>query len=80
MEVQDPTYLGTAMEGSTILSKLVFHWVTPLMEKGVRGLLKHPDDLYDLPDYISSASINYGIDKHMKQTVEIIIYIRIFIQ
>ncbi|XP_043269152.1 ATP-binding cassette sub-family C member 10 [Venturia canescens] len=67
MEVQDPSYLGTAMENSTILSKLLFHWVTPLMEKGVRGLLRHPDDLYDLPDHITTAMINYEIDKSIRR-------------
>lgn len=71
MEVQDPSYLGTAMENATLLSKLIFHWVTPLMEKGVRGLLKHADDLYDLPDHITTASINYGIDKNMRKMVKI---------
>lgn len=59
----DPSYLGIAMEDTTIFSKLLFHWVTPLMEKGVKGLLNHPDDLYDLPDQIGTNVISHKIDK-----------------
>ncbi|XP_057325310.1 ATP-binding cassette sub-family C member 10 [Microplitis mediator] len=65
---QDPNYLGTAMENETFLSKLIFYWVTPLMEKGVRGSLKHSDDLYDLPESATTASIVYNIDKHIRKT------------
>lgn len=57
------------MENETFLSKLIFYWVTPLMEKGVRGSLKHSDDLYDLPESITTASIVYNIDKHIRKTV-----------
>ncbi|XP_029175572.1 multidrug resistance-associated protein 7 [Nylanderia fulva] len=62
-EEQDPSYLGIAMENVTIISKLLFHWVTPLMEKGVKELLNHSDDLFDLPDQISTNTISHDIDK-----------------
>ncbi|XP_017878786.1 multidrug resistance-associated protein 7 [Ceratina calcarata] len=65
-EEQDPTYLGTAMEDATIISKLIFHWVNPLMQKGVHGLLNHSDDLFELPEYISSGAITQKIDKHLQ--------------
>ncbi|XP_071865552.1 ATP-binding cassette sub-family C member 10 [Bombus fervidus] len=65
-EGQDPIYLGTAMEDATASSKLIFHWVNPLMEKGVHGLLNHSDDLFDLPEYISTNTINQKIDKHLQ--------------
>ncbi|XP_076226546.1 ATP-binding cassette sub-family C member 10 isoform X2 [Nomia melanderi] len=65
-EEQDPTYLGTAMENVTAISKISFHWVTPLMEKGVRGLLNHSDDLFDLPEYISTNAISQKLDKHLQ--------------
>ncbi|XP_044008333.1 ATP-binding cassette sub-family C member 10 isoform X2 [Aphidius gifuensis] len=68
MEEHDPNYLGTAMEDSTFLSNLLFHWVTPLMEKGVRSTLKNPDDLYDLPEHITTGYISYEIDKFIKKT------------
>ncbi|KAG7213689.1 hypothetical protein KM043_002932 [Ampulex compressa] len=64
-EEPDPTYLGTAMDNVTITSKLLFHWVTPLMEKGVQGLLNHSDDLFDLPEYISTTTISEEIDTHL---------------
>lgn len=57
------------MEDVTIISKLLFHWVTPLMEKGVKRLLNHSDDLFDLPDQISTNSINYKIDQHLNNMV-----------
>ncbi|XP_033313580.1 multidrug resistance-associated protein 7 [Bombus bifarius] len=65
-EGQDPIYLGTAMEDATTSSKLIFHWVNSLMEKGVHGLLNHSDDLFDLPEYISTNTINQKIDKHLQ--------------
>lgn len=68
-EEQDPTYLGTAMEGATAISKLLFHWVNPLMEKGVHGLLNHSDDLFDLPESVSTGTIIQKIDKHLQTMV-----------
>ncbi|XP_011138357.1 multidrug resistance-associated protein 7 isoform X2 [Harpegnathos saltator] len=67
-EEQDPSYLGIAMEDTTITSKLLFHWVTPLMEKGVRGLLNNSEDLFDLPDQISTNTISHKIDKYLYDT------------
>uniref|UniRef100_A0A0C9Q1X6 ABC-type xenobiotic transporter n=1 Tax=Fopius arisanus TaxID=64838 RepID=A0A0C9Q1X6_9HYME len=63
---QEPNYLGTAMEGNPFLSRLLFHWVTPMMEKGVRGTLRHVDELYDLPEDVSTASIHHQIDKFIR--------------
>lgn len=57
------------MEDATLASKLLFHWVTPLMEKGVQGLLNHTDDLFDLPESISTNTITQEIDKHSKVPV-----------
>lgn len=57
------------MENATLTSKLLFHWVTPLMEKGVQGLLNHTDDLFDLPESISTNAITQEIDKHSKVPV-----------
>lgn len=71
-EEQDPIYLGTAMEDATATSKLIFHWVNSLMEKGVHGLLNHSDDLFDLPEYISTNTINQKINKHLQNMVNII--------
>ncbi|KOC61936.1 Multidrug resistance-associated protein 7 [Habropoda laboriosa] len=66
LEEQDLSYLGTAMENASLNSKLMFNWVKPLMEKGVQGLLNHSDDLFDLPEYISTNTISQKIDKHLQ--------------
>jgi len=57
------------MEDATVISKLLFHWVTPLMEKGVKGLLNHSDDLFDLPDQISTNAISLKIDQCLHNMV-----------
>lgn len=57
------------MEDATVISKLLFHWVTPLMQKGVKGLLNHSDDLFDLPDQISTTAIGHRIDHYLHKTV-----------
>lgn len=63
LEEQDPTDLGVAMEGSSWLSRLLFYWVNPLMDKGVQGRLSDPDDLFDLPVAISSSTLSQKLDK-----------------
>jgi len=55
------------MEDTTVISKLLFHWVTPLMEKGVKGLINHSDDLFDLPDQINT--ISHKIDQCLHNMV-----------
>ncbi|PSN57205.1 hypothetical protein C0J52_05033 [Blattella germanica] len=54
-EERDPHYLGVAMENVPFCSKLLFHWVTPLMEKGAKKKLTNSDDLYDLPLNLTPA-------------------------
>ena len=44
------------------------------MEKGVHGLLNHSDDLFDLPEYISTNTINQKVDKHLQNMVNVILY------
>lgn len=57
------------MEDVTAISKLLFHWVTPLMEKGVNGILNHSDDLFDLPDEITTNTISHKIDRCLHNMV-----------
>lgn len=54
-EERDPLYLGTAMENAPFCSKLLFHWVTPLMKKGAKKKLGNSEDLYDLPINLTPA-------------------------
>ncbi|XP_050299303.1 ATP-binding cassette sub-family C member 10 isoform X2 [Anthonomus grandis grandis] len=59
----DPSYLGVALENTTCLSKLLFSWVEPLMEKGVKDQLKSSEDLYDLPLPLTCSTISGKLDK-----------------
>lgn len=61
-EDMDPFYLGVAQEGSSFLSRLFFHWVTPLMDKGVASKLTGTDELFDLPRNLSTRQVskNFG--------------------
>lgn len=70
LEETDPTYLGVAMDGSNWFSKLVFYWVNPLMEKGVRGKLQSPDDLFDLPLQLTCSSVSLKLDKALIGNVD----------
>jgi len=54
-EESDPLYLGTAKENAPVFSKLLFHWVTPLMKKGAKKKLGNSEDLYDLPNKLTPA-------------------------
>ncbi|KAK5643745.1 hypothetical protein RI129_007590 [Pyrocoelia pectoralis] len=63
IEERDPYYLGVAMEDDSWFSRLIFHWVNPLMKKGVDGRLHHPDDLYDLPDSLNSTTLGLKLEK-----------------
>lgn len=58
------------MEDNSWLSKLVFCWVSPLMNKGVAGRLNNPDDLYDLPDSLNSAMLGTKLDKALIGNVD----------
>ena len=68
-EERDPLYLGTAMENTPVFSKLMFHWVMPLMEKGCKKKLQNSDDLYDLPLNLTPAYLCAQLDMAMVQTL-----------
>lgn len=50
-------YLGIAMEQITSLSFLSFHWVRPILKKGVDNKLRACDDLYDLPAKLNTSHL-----------------------
>ncbi|XP_063242885.1 ATP-binding cassette sub-family C member 10 [Bacillus rossius redtenbacheri] len=56
-EDRDPRYLGVAKEGATLLSRLLLHWVTPLVRKGAEAQLTGTDELHDLPLEMSPAHL-----------------------
>jgi hypothetical protein len=43
------------MEDAPFCSKLLFHWVTPLMKKGAMKKVGSSEDLYDLPLTLTPA-------------------------
>lgn len=45
--------MGQAQDEAPCLSKLLFHWVNPLIEQGISGHLKRIDDLFELPESLS---------------------------
>ncbi|CRL01103.1 CLUMA_CG014374, isoform A [Clunio marinus] len=45
--------LGSAYDGFNFFSKLNFHWVNPLIKKGVLGKLRRNEDLFDLPEFLN---------------------------
>lgn len=53
----DENVLGYADDNANILSRIVFHWVNPLIEKGISGGLKKVDDLFDLPESLNIAGL-----------------------
>lgn len=59
----DDGVLGPAQDGTRLLSRLLFYWVNPLIEKGVCGELKKIDDLFDLPDCLSIIKISEKLQK-----------------
>jgi ATP-binding cassette subfamily C (CFTR/MRP) protein 10 len=69
-EEGDPSYLGVAMENVTWLSKLLFYWVNPLMEKGVQGKLNNSEDLYDLPFSLNCGTISTKLDKALTGNID----------
>lgn len=62
-EEEEPGYLGVAMEDSTFSSRLLFHWVRPLIVKGVEGQLHNVDDLFDLPEDLSPPYIHAQLEQ-----------------
>lgn len=72
MEEHDPNYLGVAMEDSTWLSKLLFHWVNPLMQKGYEGKIGHTDDLHDLPLQLTSTYQSRKFNKALQTDADTI--------
>lgn len=65
----DPNYLGVALEGWGKLSILLFSWVNPLMEKGVEGKLQSSEELFDLPDSLTTSHLALKLRKSLNKSV-----------
>ncbi|XP_068143958.1 ATP-binding cassette sub-family C member 10 [Drosophila tropicalis] len=51
-------HLGHAQDEANWLSRFLFHWVNPLISKGVAGKLKKIEDLFDLPDVLNVTRLS----------------------
>ncbi|XP_030384434.1 multidrug resistance-associated protein 7 [Scaptodrosophila lebanonensis] len=60
-------HLGHAQDEANWASRFIFHWVHPLIEKGVAGKLRRIEDLFDLPDALNinrlSEKLNLAISQ-----------------
>lgn len=55
--------LGAAHDGYNFVSRLIFHWVNPLIAKGVLGKLRKNDDLFDLPECLNIKRLFENLQK-----------------
>lgn len=49
--------MGRAQDEASLLSRLVFYWVNPLIKKGMVGYLQRIDDLFMLPESLTVSRI-----------------------
>lgn len=54
----DPHYIGTAMEGSNFTSRLFFQWANRLIDKGTKGQINGPEDVFDLPEDLTCSTLH----------------------
>ncbi|EDW04066.1 ATP-binding cassette sub-family C member 10 [Drosophila grimshawi] len=60
--------LGHAQDEASWPSRFVFHWVQPLISKGVVGKLRRIDDLFDLPDALNITRLSDRMHLALSQT------------
>lgn len=63
--------LGQAQDDAPWLSKLLFYWVNPLIDKGLSGNLKSIDDLFDLPESLSISNTAERLQNAITQTISL---------
>lgn len=51
-------HLGHAQDEANYASRLFFHWVGPLIAKGLAGNLRRIEDLFDLPEALNISRIS----------------------
>uniref|UniRef100_T1JAN3 ABC-type xenobiotic transporter n=1 Tax=Strigamia maritima TaxID=126957 RepID=T1JAN3_STRMM len=50
--------LGVAMHGTSLLNRLTFRWVLPMMDKGAKLLLQMPEHLFELPHGVRTSFVH----------------------
>lgn len=61
-------HLGHAQDEANYFSRFFFHWVGPLIAKGVAGNLKRIEDLFDLPDALNISRISEKIQMSISRS------------
>lgn len=57
----DEVALGHAQDEASVLSKLIFYWVNPLIMKGIAGYLNKIDDLFMLPESLRVTKLTENL-------------------
>lgn len=60
--------LGQAQDEAPCLSRLLFYWVNPLIDKGLMGQLRRLDDLFDLPESLNIHNNIEYVQNALEQT------------
>ncbi|KAH8263022.1 hypothetical protein KR044_003280, partial [Drosophila immigrans] len=60
--------LGHAQDEANWISRFVFHWVQPLIDKGVVGKLRRIEDLFDLPDALNITRLSERLHLALSQS------------
>lgn len=58
------------MEDASWLSKIIFYWVNPLMNKGAQGKLNNADDLFDLPASLDCSIVSSKLEKALMGNID----------
>lgn len=65
----DPNNLGIAMENTNLLSKIVFYWVNPLIEKGSKLMIHSFDDLYEMPSSLNTQYLSTKLNLNFHTSI-----------
>lgn len=60
--------LGHAQDEANWSSRFIFHWVNPLISKGVAGKLRRIEDLFDLPDALNVTRLSERLHMALSQS------------
>ncbi|XP_026844252.1 multidrug resistance-associated protein 7 [Drosophila persimilis] len=61
-------HLGHAQDEANWASRFLFHWVHPLIAKGVAGKLRKIEDLFDLPDALNITRLSERLHLALSQS------------
>ncbi|XP_073826163.1 ATP-binding cassette sub-family C member 10 [Musca autumnalis] len=65
-------HLGHAQDEANFGSRFLFHWVGPLISKGLAGNLKTIEDLFDLPDALNITRLSEKLQVSISRSKNLI--------